>query len=961
MIALFLHFCISGTNLPIRRGLTTVTIEDRQWDLTSLKGSTFSVQPINDDYYFLKFADTVNAVDLPDYAKLQDHGNVYKCNNTDQRCYVLTNIFDYDWVPIKPSDLDAGVTYVARGAPFAVAHKFNSYQTWEVRFQFNCKADVEQSTPTISVDKVSEQNYRLYARFNDKRGCPVVSTVNQPTPTPAFEADSHVSFRHPEDTDQVIDFDIKELNGGPLGVRTYIVNKNNEKKFLFLAPADRMVICPYGATCDEEESSAWVCSSDLQTCESFALQDNSEKAMIEADLIDDESLFEGIYLKYHHPTSEKTVRINLLCDNNLPEGKILFQPNEAIVDELNIVVEGYSKEACPKSSPIPIPPADQCLFEYNQTGSDWKAKIDLKTLNVNNQGWHQRVKNTAMLPQTEFDLYYQPCGAMICPDDADCDGDEDATVWLCEVPLGTLGQTIECDGYGLYKNGVTASINNEYVMNGFDISYSGDLGRKAEVNLRCNKSLLSGQIYISNNIYMKGNVLNIDVDSLDVCASGTGPTPTPPPRVIPQKPKMGTTPTPTPIPSPNPINIIFNESHYVLVNLSRTQEEVLRKEMSLFAQRRRTSIYTEYSAWDLIPCPQNWNCGEFEYANLWQCWLDEEFNPYCHPVADKRIPGQKMSLLKKNDLDSGVMITSEGAYGVNMEIRAICDTTSNIKYTIPIKDSMVSYHVGLDGAEFSFDSTTRAVCPKKFETPVAPNKITPTPTPDPSQKVDYTFNGIIDDSLLSLDLKKMSSKKQTVILGYGDNYHMAEIILTPGKLSKCPKGYTCNSDIKEGNVWKCINGKTCWPIGDARYGLHFSFIDDDNHMAGVAVNYDGGYGKYETHVLFQCNYSVPKHTIVFDEVGAQGRSNVVVLYGHTPDVCPQSGYGKKSITGGSTFLFLLLIVIVFYFGLGTIIKFITTGAISIPNEEFWSSFWKSVTSTALFLFKCEKPSNYEEI
>lgn len=959
MFAIFLNFCLSGTSLPIRRGLATVTIDDREWDLTSLKSSTFS-SSIDDEYFYIKFADSVTASELPSYASIYDHGNVYKCNTTDKKCYVLTNIYDYDWIPIKPTNLGEGVTYVAQGAPISQAHKFNSYQSWEVRFQFHCNANVEMSAPVISVNQLSEQNKRLYLKFDDKRGCPTKALANLPTPTPAFKADSHATFRHPEDTDQVIDFDIKELNGGPLGVRTYVQNSNGEKKFLFVAPADRMVICPYGAQCDAQESTAWYCTEDMKTCESYALQNNEETSMIEVDLIDDTSLFEGIYLKYYHPTSDKTVRVNLLCDSNVPEGRILFSPENSQVVDNNIIVQGYAKEACPKSSPVPVPPADKCVFKYQQTGSNWQAQVDLKNLNLDG-GWYKRVKNTAMLSQTEYDLYYQPCGALVCPDKADCDGDEDATVWLCETPKGTLGETIECDGYGLYKNDVTASINNGYVLNGFDVSYKGDLGRTAEINLRCNKSLISGQLYISNNIYLKGNTLNIDVDSLDVCASGTGPTPTPPPRVIPQKPTLGRTPTPTPIPSPNPVNIIVNDTHYIIVDLSIAQEEVLRKEMSLYANRRRASIYTEYSAWDLIPCPQGWNCGDFDYANLWQCWYDEDFNPYCHPVADKRIPGQKMSLLNDGNLDTGVMVTSEGAYGVNMEIRALCDPSSNIRHTIPIKDSMVTYHVGMDGAEFSFDSTTKAVCPKKFETPVAPSRITPTPTPDPSQKIDYTFNGIIDDSLLSLDLTKLKAEKQTVYLGVGEKYHKAEIFMTPGSLSSCPKGYTCNSDIKQGNIWKCIDGKTCWPIGDAHYGLHFSFVDDDNHMAGVAVNYDGGYGKYETHVIFQCNTSVPKNTVHLAETGAQGRQNVVVLYGHTPDVCPQPGYGKKPVSGGAVFLLIIILIIVLYFGLGTVIKFITTGTISLPNEEFWSQFWNCIKATVLFLVKCEKPNNYNEI
>lgn len=66
-------------------------------------------------------------------------------------------------------------------------------------------------------------------------------------------------------------------------------------------------------------------------------------------------------------------------------------------------------------------------------------------------------------------LLFKPCGNITCPPDAFCNGDEDAEIWLCHEISGTL----ECEGYGLYKNKVTLELYDD-IKDGIQANYLGD-------------------------------------------------------------------------------------------------------------------------------------------------------------------------------------------------------------------------------------------------------------------------------------------------------------------------------------------------------------------------------------------------------------------------------------------------------------------------------------------------------
>ncbi|KAH0786978.1 hypothetical protein GPJ56_008976 [Histomonas meleagridis] len=951
MFSLLLTLGSAGTSLPIDRGLSRVTIKDRYWNLTSATGKLYTYKNKNQDTFYIHFAEAVPADELPSYytsTGVKLGSNSFKCNDNDQKCIPLASFYDFDWKPILDNNLDAGVINYADGEPFAL--NAETYDDWETFFEFRCTPGVTEAEPEFIVDVVSEQFQRIHIRFLDERGCPSVVTVNTPSPTPAFETDTLVTFRHPEDTDLAILFDLKEVNGGPLGLMTPAKLSNGKCGYIFIAPADQILQCPWGATCGSEtSSSAWLCDENVKECESYGLLGNTAISELDDDLIDDNDIFSGFYVRYHHPKiSGKYAQLNLTCNRNLPAGHIVFLGADYTNNKGNVIeVAGESIYACPTPNPVPVPAEGLCKFEYIQPGSDYSVSMDLEIYNKEG-GLKSEVKNVA--DRVFYDLYYQPCGAMTCPPGADCD-DEDATVYACTRSDGTTQP--ECHAYGLMRNNLTATINGGYVFNGVTVTYTGDVKRHAEVDFICNENLADGEIKLAETILTKDRTLYFTVQTKSACASGSGPTPTPPPRIYPQKPVKGPTPTPTPVISPNPFFLYHNDTHYVFVDLEEIEEDVLKEDMVLYERGRKSSIHTEFSSWSLISCPLGWDCEEFTEANLWQCWYDDDYKPYCHPAGDKRLPGLKSMLIDQNSLDNGLIINYEGHYGVRMEIRAYCDPASKNVDTLPIDNSIVVYHQSTTGTEFSYEAVSRYICPSKFETPVAPSGVTPTPEPSP-HTINYVFETYSSGQHIKLDLSKLQSDLEPVVLGFGKNHHKAEIDYTPSQLTSCPQGYTCPSDVKQGNIWKCINNYYCWPIGDARYGLHMSLVNESEPLEGVAVNYDGGYGKYETHMIFQCNQSVPEHTIHFDEVGVQTRQNSIVLFAHTPDVCPIS---SSNMTPGAVFLLIVILFIVSYFGIGTLIMFAVKGVVEVPFQAFWTDVCNSIEATVTFVVTCGKGTN----
>jgi hypothetical protein len=152
-------------------------------------------------------------------------------------------------------------------------------------------------------------------------------------------------------------------------------------------------------------------------------------------------------------------------------------------------------------------------------------------------------------------------------------------------------------------------------------------------------------------------------------------------------------------------------------------------------------------------------------ANLWLCWFDENFTPYCHPVADKQIPGAHLSLLVPGDLGRRITLGCQGLYGAFMNITATSDRTHS-RFTIPIVNSVI--WSTRDTTEFKFTSSAVYVCSHRFDTESMPTHRPPVP---PESLQTYFLTGVINGHGAGLNPRHMEHVVAEVILGFNVHYH----------------------------------------------------------------------------------------------------------------------------------------------------------------------------------------------
>ena len=150
----------------------------------------------------------------------------------------------------------------------------------------------------------------------------------------------------------------------------------------------------------------------------------------------------------------------------------------------------------------------------------------------------------------------------------------------------------------------------------------------------------------------------------------------------------------------------------------------------------------------------------------------------------------------------------------------------------------------------------------------------------------------------------------------------------------------------------------------------------------MSLNYEGGYGGFEAHVQLICNESIKGNKVDFDDVGRYLVSTKApVIFAHTSMICPKyntptakptqsirptpttgptsqptpdSGDERDGITGGSIFLFIVIVGFVLYLTFGVLIGFIKNGMLAFPNQDFWAEFAECLETAVTFIFTCGK-------
>lgn len=920
------------------------------WDLSTFGESraTDHFQIDNFDFYS-RLCSSFTKLDLPDSASNFTDYNLVVCERDTQRCYPAISQNSFKFKPIQNLKLSEGVLYTGYGEPYA--KEDGTYVFWEVSHEIKCSHNPEEnSTAKPSIFSVGQLN-RLIVEYRTKAGC-ATEVSNTPTPTPAYSPRAcEFERRNPKENTTGINADLANINGGPYGIRTEIII-DNKTQYLFYQPCERMK-CPYKGACEEEYSSAWICELNHTNCISYGTL--SEWSNIR--LVNDQTL-NSLELIHQNWDNFKRVETRLECNQAYPDGHIQFFPTGELSNEKSVlIVRSSTPETCTRDIPQPVEPSDNtCHFITSR--ENYFINISLKDYNKPN-GWAKVVEST-FGPQQSFQLLYQPCGPMPCPFNTECNGDIDATVWLCDKEIHN------CVGYGLFENNLTASLYDDYIMNGLKIVYYGDQKRKVIVQMECNKSLDVDELVLPDTIDIDYQTVHFIVRSKQACAYGDGPAPSPPPFLHIPIPTPGLTPTPTPNYNPDPVKYIRNLTHFIKFELDKLEQETFRGTLIMYMNhpyQLHGSFYTEYSPWNLLGCPNNWDCSTFNMSNIWGCWDTDDGTKYCHPVGDARI-GLDIEPYLPNILDFGVFLTYHGANNMNARMLVNCDMFGS-KNGIPLHSSFATYTLEMESEKINYYTSSSLVCPHKFLVPFIPSPH-PTPTLPPDPVVNYKYKSkSINGKHIEIDLNELESIKDWVMLGYGIKYELVQLHYSPVEQIECPDDYNCQGMDKT-NVWKCFRSENhsnlCFSVGDARYNINYNLIDENDLSKGVSVNYEGGYGGYEIHINLRCNKNVrSKSYIDLRDIGTQYPSKVIIVDADAPLVCPIDTIPVYKIAGGTYFTLLVMFIAISYLVVGVLVHFIRTHIIELPHHKFWIEFVLCLETGIDFVISCGKiRDNYHE-
>ncbi|KAH0794263.1 hypothetical protein GPJ56_001866 [Histomonas meleagridis] len=945
---------------PIERKRCAVNLNGYDYSLVSMgeKRGVDTFQVHSEGYkYYIKMCNEINATadKLRNFDPKLDTRDVLvaRCNNDGTSCQNLVTMNAFDW-KFKYSDRTQGIIYFAQGEPF-FNPEINDYSTFDIEIEVTCNSKAGPTAPvTYSYDNSNPKETHLIMSIANSNGCGTKAD-HVPTPSPQPYEPHCIYTNRQNESIQGVDIHLKELNGGPYGIRVPISIGTTHDQVLFFQPCER-IECPIGYKCYDNLSSAWLCDPDIKICHSYG-EGTSEMYMSPLD-----ETLTTINLKLYHQTEKVSTNVAFKCSNTYPEDHILFETHGNIDGRNTLQLSASNKMFCLQPLPDPHPYEGKCHF--NETVGDAFIHVDLADYNLNDNVGHKTnvvIKNHTGTYVVDGTLMYEPCNNIYCPKDTDCDGDEDATVFLCTKDQ--QGKQ-ECIGYGLFHNDIAIKFKSLVdIEQGLSVEYFGDLDRIAFVDWKCDRTLNPGVITLPTEVdIVDSKTIRFEVYSSESCAQGH---PEPEKQWHPPIPSKPSKPTPYPQPSPNPVDLhIINETHYIISELSDYYQPIYKGFHTIVSGTLQGTVYVEYHPWDLIPCPIGYVCGNgATSSNLWICWEEDNNTNYCHNAGDKRIFNHMQPF---DNPDLGVYLHYGGVYDLSSEIRVDCDPNEETDKITFDHATGLRYSHSLAGPEFYVYTDSGAICPRKFilpEVPQAPT--TPTPTPDPSYVQIFSYVEESNNKYVYLDLNNFSDYQEEIALGYGSNYQKNTIIFNPVTPKSPPTGYiSLDGDSATANVWRCFQAsdlkKYCHSIGNARYGIYHELAEESNFDSGIAVNYEGGYGGYETHFIFQCNLSIPSDQVNFDQAARLTPQKVVVIFAHTSMVCPKEGQwvgpDQKSarVSGGAVFLIIIFIGVVLYFSVFVILGVVRENKVEFPHYTFWKEVGCCIATGAIFLATCGK-------
>ena len=386
-------------------------------------------------------------------------------------------------------------------------------------------------------------------------------------------------------------------------------------------------------------------------------------------------------------------------------------------------------------------------------------------------------------------------------------------------------------------------------------------------------------------------------------------------------PKKVDPPTPTPRPNVAGVLDVVSEvdaSWSMHLNLS----EFAAGETSVFVENEHRELF--YSPGGTVRCPFPYNCRGVRDASVFLCTTGDTIaNALDNTRGDCIAYGVAGpdTVIERGAKSDGAKVTYRSAQGESVTVGWNCEDTDLAHHEFKFY-SMPSG----DDKNLAFEVKALDACFLK--------------NPYPSY---CAWNG----DGLEFDLRLMNGGKEGIsqdvdISQYSGEIMKGKIFLQPCGLIRCPSGYNCEGFVNS-SAWLCNSDKMCYSVGNAMTGEFQLTVNDE-----AKALYQDPVRKTGIEVRYVCDAGT--NGLVIERNATQSSDAMFQIRALSNAFC--KGKGKSGITGGAIFLIIVAVGFLLYFSVGTLVVFLTTGFIKIPNSEFWFLFGECIKDGFLFLATC---------